>query len=114
MISSAGVISQPHLHPISESAPAIHSASLLDVLPVFWQWCAFGIAVVALGWYVRWRGFLRPCAASVLLVRRARSGISAPARTRSRNVEASRNTNIAEFSGAVGIFGIVHPRLASA
>jgi bla regulator protein BlaR1 len=103
--------SQPHLRLISESAPAIHSASLLDVLPVFLAvvWLS-GIAVVVLGWYVRWRGISAAMRASVPL-REGREVESLRLLERAAGMSKQVEIRTSLSSLEPGILGIVHPIL---
>jgi bla regulator protein blaR1 len=103
--------SQTHLRLSSEGAPAIHSASLLDLFPVLLAvvWL-FGIAVVLLAWYVRWRGISAAMRAAVPL-REGREVESLRLLERAAGMSKQVEIRTSLSSLDPGIFGIVRPVL---
>jgi bla regulator protein BlaR1 len=103
--------SQSRLSLISEAAPAIHSAGLLDLLPALLAtvWLC-GIAAVALAWYVRWRRISLVMRNAVPL-REGREVGSLRRLERAAGISKQIELRVSQTTLEPGIFGIVRPIL---
>ena len=103
--------SQSRLSLISEAAPAIHAAGLIDLLPVLVAavWLC-GIAVVVLAWYVRWRRISEVMRKAVPL-REGREFESLRRLERLAGMSKQIEMRMSRTSLEPGIFGIFRPIL---
>jgi bla regulator protein BlaR1 len=103
--------SQSRMSFITEATPAIHTAGLIDLLPVFLAavWLC-GIAVVVVAWYVRWRRMSTVMRKAVPL-REGREVESLRSLERAEAMSQQIEMRLSRTSLEPGIFGIVRPTL---
>jgi uncharacterized protein (TIGR03435 family) len=103
--------SQSRTSLISETTPTLHSAGLIELLPVFLAalWLC-GIAVVVLAWYARWRRVSSVMRKAVAL-REGREVEFLRRRERAAGMSQQIEMRVSRTSLEPGIFGIVRPIL---
>jgi bla regulator protein BlaR1 len=103
--------SQSRLPSISEAARAVHSAGLINLVPLVLAASWFcGIAIVVLAWYVRWRRITAVMRAAVPL-REGREVECLRRLDQTAHVSKQIEMRVSESTLEPGIFGIVRPIL---